>query len=206
MCTQCGRPTRDSKLFAEYHWLCARHRRMHGRSVFGDSATKVVTETHLLGALVFDFPSTCGADEAWLRARFATRTCASPNRARSVARAYGIRGTVERGVAVSDAAEFFARLVTFMCSFVPSSHARLVSVVDRFYPTLVRASSRVERAERVLYAVERATGTRSFFTQRDFAPLVVLVPRDVVGCVYAEYLKLLAPWPSGTFSVFFFSS
>ena len=156
-----------------------------------DTGGGSVTETHLLSALVFDFPTTtCRPEEAWLRARFATRACASPNRVRFVVRAYGIRGArVARGVGPNDAAVLFERLVTFMCLFVPSSHAHLARVVERMFPSIAR--TRVECAERVLCAVERATGApRAFFTRADLAPLAARIPLDLVECVHAAYIRL----------------
>jgi hypothetical protein len=151
----------------------------------------LVTETHLLSALVFDFPTTtCRPDEARLRTRFAARVCTSPSRVRFVLRAYGIRGTrVVRGVEPRDAAVFFERLVRFICLFVPSSHARLVRVVERVFPTMARAH--IECAERVLLAVERETGSpRAFFTRADLAPLAARIPLDLVETVHAAYLGL----------------
>ena len=155
-----------------------------------DSKSRV-TETHLLSALVFDFPTTtCRPDEARLRARFAARVCTSPSRVRFVVRAYEIRGTrVARGVEPRDAALLFERLVTFMCLFVPSSHARLVRVVERVFPAMARAH--IECAERVLLTVERETGSpRAFFTRADLAPLAARIPLDLVETVHAAYLGL----------------
>lgn len=201
------------------HWLCAKHRKRRGKEAVRSAAcTKDstdskdpsdpkskdstdpkdstdsksrVTETHLLSALVFDFPTTtCGPDEARLRARFAARVCTSPSRVRFVVRAYEIRGTrVARGVEPRDAALLFERLVTFICLFVPSSHARLVRVVERVFPTMARAH--IECAERVLLAVERATGSpRAFFARADLAPLAARMPLDLVETVHAAYLAL----------------
>ena len=203
------------------HWLCAKHRKRLGKKAVRTASTTEpksrgheyttepkepneskeskeskdrksrVTETHLLSALVFDFPTTtCRPDEARLRTRFAARVCTSPSRVRFVVRAYGIRGTrVARGVEPRDAAVFFERLVRFICLFVPSSHARLVRVVERVFPTMARAH--IECAERVLLAVERATGSpRAFFTRADLAPLAARIPLDLVETVHAAYLGL----------------
>ena len=184
-CKECSAPT-------EFHWLCARHRKRLGKSALQSAALKSasVTETHLLSELVFDFPTACGQHEAWVRARFAMRACTSPNRVRFVLRLYGIRGArVARGVGLNDAAAFFERLVTFMCLFVPSSHARIARVIERKYPVLAR--THIECAERILGAVERATGSpRAFFTRADLAPLARRIPLDLVHYVHAEYILL----------------
>ena len=215
-CAECSAP-----MDTEDHWLCAKHRKRRGKEAVRTASTtepketepkesneskepkeskeskdqkdqrSLVTETHLLSALVFDFPTTtCRPDEARLRTRFAARVCTSPSRVRFVVRAYGIRGTrVARGVEPRDAAVFFERLVRFICLFVPSSHARLVRVVERVFPTMARAH--IECAERVLLAVERETGSpRAFFTRADLAPLAARIPLDLVETVHAAYLGL----------------
>ena len=205
-CAECSAP-----MDTQDHWLCAKHRKRLGKKAVRSASTTEpksrghesneskeskgqksrVTETHLLSALVFDFPTTtCRPDEARLRTRFAARVCTSPSRVRFVVRAYGIRGTrVARGVEPRDAAVFFERLVRFICLFVPSSHARLVRVVERVFPTMARAH--IECAERVLLAVERETGSpRAFFTRADLAPLAARIPLDLVETVHAAYLGL----------------
>ena len=182
-CAECGAPVDQ-----EEHWLCARHRKKRGKSAL---QCPVVSEVRLLSELVFDFPSTCGQAEAWVRARFAMRACTSTSRVRFVLRAYGIRGArcVARGVGTNDAAVFFERLVTFMCAFLPSTHARIARVVERKYPAL--ALTHIECAERILVAVERATGyPRAFLARADLAPLARRIPLDVLPCVYAAYIRL----------------
>lgn len=207
-CAECSAP-----MDTQDHWLCAKHRKRRGKEAVRTASTTEpreskesnesndsndskdqksrVTETHLLSALVFDFPTTtCRPDEARLRTRFAARVCTSPSRVRFVVRAYGIRGTrVARGVDPRDAAVFFERLVRFICLFVPSSHARLVRVVERVFPVMARAH--IECAERVLLTVERETGSpRAFFTRADLAPLAARIPLDLVETVHAAYLGL----------------
>jgi hypothetical protein len=142
--------------------------------------------------LVFDFPLECDHDEALCRARFAARTCTSDDRVRSVVRAYRIRSThVTRGIERGDVVEFFERLALFMCACVPSAHSQLALLVGQWYPVLAGSCGmeRIARAERVLLAVERATGTREFLVRSNLAPLSTRIPSELVDMVYSAYIE-----------------
>jgi hypothetical protein len=190
-CAECGRSTVDRR-YGGAHWLCAAHRKQRGLDATRGAC--VVREADLMRTLVFDFPLDCDHDEAMCRARFAARTCTSDDRVRAVVRAYRIRSTrVSRGIERGDVVEFFERLALFMCACVPSSHSQLALLAGQWYPVLAGSCGmeRIARAERVLLAVERATGTREFLVRSDLAPLCTRVPSELVDMVYSAYIACI---------------
>ena len=181
---------------AAAHWLCVTHRRQRGLECL--AGRKSVTEAFLMRNLLFDFPEACEPKEAAARARFAARMYVVDDRVRAVLRTYRIRATpVTRGIDAGDRADFFERLVLFVCAFVPSAHLQVARVVGKWYPCLLAAYTPEQpealgRAERVLQAVTGATGVRSFLVRADLAPLRALLFPELVDLVYLAYVRLVA--------------
>ena len=193
-CTQCGRPTTDRWSVAGVpHWLCVSHRKQRGLDCIG--GRKSVTEAFLVRNLLFDFPASCEPREATARARFAAQMYVVDDRVRAVIRTYRIRAThVTRGIGIDDRADFFERLVLFVCALVPSAHLHVARVVGKWYPCLLAAYTpeMIGRAESVLTAVTGATGVRSFLVRADLAPLHSVLFPELVDLVYLAYIRLIA--------------
>jgi hypothetical protein len=195
-CTLCHRP---AGCFA--HWLCRPHRAEAGRAFVGSKAS----EADLLRELVFRFPAACGRDEFVARVAFVSTIWKCRHaRHRRILRTFGLLGKVgvttlgvERGQLLGLITDF----VAFVCAHlpvVPQIRGVCDESVGRWYGSVVLVGSRDEmlRSERMLLALERATGARGFLVLSDLArALSPRLPADAVERVYAAYLTGLSDMP-----------
>jgi hypothetical protein len=178
------------------HWLCIVHRKELGAAVARD-----VTEAELLRTLVFTFPPSCPVHEFSARALYAAGIWNARDKAAAVLRAHGLRGKVRvrRGVTPLDVTAMCTAFAEFVCAHIHVAPRELgaacVARVRAWYPVLAPcASTRGEmlEAERMLHAVERATGVREFLVLADVARALTVVPPNVAEVVYAAYVKGLS--------------
>ncbi len=196
-CVACGRPVNDAR-FHGAHWLCRAHRRALGAHV-----TKRVepTEATLLRALVFDFPARCGETEFVQRYMHVHDVWKAHDKGACIARTYALRTPIARGgVTRAQLLPLLDALVRFLCDHSASLGAPAVALAcaarvrESWYALVVDAAG---RAEGILHAVERATGTRDFLLRSDLArAFAARLPHSVVRRVYGHYVAALAVPPS----------
>ena len=204
VCTEpgCIASTKDCRFRGEdgrgerVHWLCRAHRKARGASL-----PLVVSEAELLLALVFRFPSECDRSELIRRVDYVSRIWHAGDRCRMVARDYAVRKSTKmvRGVTASDMLEMTTALVVFLCahrSIVPRFVDVCADRVREWYPSFAGASAAQwsPRSERMLYALEAATGTRDFLVLADVArALGGLLPWFIVRRVHSAYVAQMQP-------------
>lgn len=199
----CIASTKDSRFHDQSHWLCRVHRKARAALLPLD----VVSEAELLLALVFRFPSECDKSELIARLNYVSRIWHAADRSSMVARDYAVRKSTKivRGVTASDMLEMTTALVVFLCahrSIVPRFVDVCADRVREWYPSFAGASaasgsygaSGAPRSERMLYALEAATGTRDFLVLADVArALGGILPWFIVRKVHSAYVAQMRP-------------
>lgn len=187
-CLACGARTRHAT-----HWLCQIHRNERGKNV-----PRAASEYELMRALVFDFPETARYDEFRARVMYVVETWGSPTRVADVASAHGVRAAAERTVRPREERALICSLVEYVCKHVHFAPASLSEAcagrVREWYPALACADTLGEmiEGERMLYALERATGRRDFLVVSDtILALSPVLSRDAIVAVHAEYVRAL---------------
>ena len=186
-----------------FHWLCRAHRKARGASL-----PLVVSEAELLLSLVFRFPSECDRSELIARVNYVSRVWHAEDRCLTVARDYGVRKSTKivRGVRASDMLEMTTALVLFLCAHRRIAPRFVDVCVDRareWYPSFAGTSAAQcaqdacdwsPRSERMLYAIEEATGSRDFLVLSDVArALGGILPWFIVRRVHSAYVAQLRP-------------
>lgn len=184
-------------------WLCPwhLHARAHAAGLCSSTVT-VAREATMLRALVFDFPAECCRGEFIARVHYAINILGSHTRVTDLSARHGVnvrashrlnRG--ERRDLVFSLFEFVRRNAHVSQSLVASCARRVCS----WYPDLICTDSleSVMKSERVIRAVERATGARDFLVLSDIArALSGVFCRELLEKVYLCYARQLRrpPW------------
>ena len=208
-CTECGAEVPA----APSHWLCYEHRKSSATALLDAvlGAGRSVSEAQIMRALVFNFPEKCGYKEFAARVRHVSDVWTSRSKIATLEDTYGvsIRGATGPNGATGLNGLTGLNCITkpemrdLLCSFVEfvcrNDVARLNEAcedrVRAWYPALICAETTrsLLRGERMLYAVERVTGKRSFLVLADVAvALHRKLSRDTTELVYLWYARGIA--------------
>lgn len=185
-CPECAAPS---------HWLCATHMNERARARL---PLTTVREAELLRALVFDFPVACGRDEFAARVRYVSDVWCSASKVRDIELKHGVTVRVSDSVTRLDMQGLVCAFVEFVCRHAHVVRGLTAACADRvlcWYPALVCTESveSVRRGERMLHALERASGTRDFLVLADLlVAFASVLTRDAIELVYLSYVRRLA--------------
>ena len=181
------------------HWLCSAH--VHARAAeaglcgSAETGPVVAREAAMLRALVFDFPASCSVREFIARVRYALNVLGSRTRVADLVSLHGASMRVSHRVTRGEMGELLCSLLEFVYRNASVSETLVASCAGRvreWYPELICTASlgAVMKGERMLYAIERATGARGFLV---FADLLLAFAgalcRDVLENVYTCYAR-----------------
>ena len=193
-CLECSRA-----LVPGVHWLCLSH--MHARAVgaglcgSAETGPVLTREAEMMRALVFDFPASCGVHEFIARVRYVLGILASRTREADIRILHGANMRVSHRVTRGEMRDLICSFFEFVCRNAHVSHDLVASCAGRvreWYPRLICTASLAEvmKSERVLQALELATGTRGFLVLADITlALAGVLCRDVHGHVYTWYAR-----------------
>jgi hypothetical protein len=196
-CTECGAEVEP----APSHWLCYEHRERSATELLDAIGTKTgLSEAHVLRALVFNFPEKCGYAEFAARVRHVSDVWTSRSKVASLESTYGVSIRVSRGLSgltKLEMRDLLCSFVEFVCrnDLARSLNEACADRVRAWYPALICAETigSLLRGERMLYAVERATGKKSFLVLADLVvALHRKLNRDAVELVYVWYARGIA--------------
>ena len=211
-CTECGAEVPA----APSHWLCYEHRKSSATALLDAvlGAGRSVSEAQIMRALVFNFPEKCGYKEVAARVRHVSDVWTSRSKIATLEDTYGvsIRGasgptglngrngltglTGLNGITKPEMRDLLCSFVEFVCrNDVARLNEACEDRVRAWYPALICAetTSSLLRGERMLYAVERVTGKRSFLVLADVAvALHRKLSRDTTELVYLWYARGIA--------------
>ena len=188
MCVEC-----EITVQCRSHWLCRAHRTEVASALV--CSGRAMSEAQIMRVLVFDFPTECGSDEFLARARHVSDVWTSRDKIADIEGVWGVQLLVSRGVARSEMQGLVCSFVEFMCRNAHVASWISGACSDRvraWYPALICAETTgsLLRGERMLYALERVTGTRDFLVLADIAvALHGKLNRDAVELVYARYAR-----------------
>jgi len=196
------------------HWLCRTHRRERGRAFLAHigavgsigsigavgASGRAVTETTVLGELVFLFPARCATMDEFLGRFYAVARCWETKVPFvSVLRQHALLGKVRvvGSMSRADVTEFVCRFAAFTVSHARAyGWTRLVQTcADRvadWYPSLVASGpiSAILDAERMLKCVPPKT--RPCLVLADLVrALHPVLSRDAIECVFVRYIGLI---------------
>lgn len=158
----------------------------------------VAREAVVLRALVFDFPASCSFHEYVARVRYVIDVLGSRTRQGDLLWLHGAYMRVSHGVSRNEMRDLICSFVEFVCRNAASLGYNARAQMDAcaifvraLYPRLICTASlgAAKKSERMLLALERATGARDFLVladvllacatpRRDRASLHVLRERD----------------------------
>jgi hypothetical protein len=126
-----------------------------------------IREAELMRALVFDFPVACGCEEFAARVRYVSDVWCSTSKVRDIELNHGVSVSVSGAVTRLEMQGLVCAFVEFICRNTHVVRGIAAACADRvlcWYPALVCTESveSVRRGERMLHALERASGTRDF--------------------------------------------
>jgi len=196
-CTECGAEVASGPS----HWLCYEHRKRSATElldVIGNRAG--LSEAQILRALVFNFPQKCGYKEFAARVRHVSDVWTSRSKIASLESTYGVTirvSSFHTGLTKLEMRDLLCSFVEFVCrnDLARSLNEACADRVRAWYPALICAETvgSLLRGERMLYAVERATGKRSFLVLADLVvALHRKLNRDAVELVYVWYARGIA--------------
>jgi hypothetical protein len=193
-CTECGAEVEP----APSHWLCYEHRKRGATELLdaiGNGAA--LNEAQIMRALVFNFPQKCGYKEFAARVRHVSDVWTSRAKVASLESTYGVTIRVSRGLTKLEMRDLLCSFVEFVCrnDVARSLNEACADRVRAWYPALICADTigSLLRGERMLYAVERATGKKSFLVLADLVvALHRKLNRDAVELVYVWYARGIA--------------
>ena len=167
-----------------------------------------MSEAQIMRALVFNFPEKCGYKEFAARVRHVSDVWTSRSKIATLEDTYGvsIRGlngatglnglTGLNGITKPEMRDLLCSFVEFVCrNDVARLNEACEDRVRAWYPALICAETTrsLLRGERMLYAVERVTGKRSFLVLADVAvALHRKLSRDTTELVYLWYARGIA--------------
>ena len=179
------------------HWLCSRHMHERARARLPPETTPI-REAELMRALVFDFPVACGCEEFAARVRYVSDVWCSTSKVRDIERKHGVSVSVSGAVTRLEMQGLVCAFVEFICRNTHVVRGIAAACADRvlcWYPALVCTESveSVRRGERMLHALERASGTRDFLVLADLLmAFASVLTRDAIELVYVSYARRLA--------------
>lgn len=156
----------------------------------------------MLRALVFDFPAECGRVEFIARVYYAINMLGSHTTVADLASRHGAHMRASRRLTRGERTDLVCALFEFVHrnAHVSSSLvAACAGDVHACYPDLICTESLAEavKSERVLRAVERATGSRGFLVLSDVTrALSGILCRDLLEHVYMCYARQISASPS----------
>lgn len=199
------------------HWLCRTHRRERGRAFLAHigavgtgsrsvgtvavgASGRAVTETTVLGELVFLFPARCATVDEFLGRFYAVARCWETTVPFvSVLRQHALLGKVRvvGSMSRADVTEFVSRFAAFTVSHARAyGWTRLVQTcADRvadWYPSLVASGpiSAILDAERMLKCLPPTA--RPCLVLADLVrALRPVLSRDAIECVFVRYIGLI---------------
>ena len=201
-CIQCA----SALLPGKDHWLCPQH--LHARAdaagLCGSTDTEpvVAREAVMLRALVFDFPAECGSAEFIARVYYAINILGSHTRATDLAARHGAHMRASHRLTRAELTDLVYSLFAFVHRNAHVSQSLVDSCAGRvhaWYPDLICTKSleATIKSERVMHAVERATGARDFLVFSDITrALSGVLCRDLLEYVYICYARQLRRPPS----------
>jgi hypothetical protein len=182
---------------APSHWLCNRHMNERARARLPPEES-TVREAELMRALVFDFPPMiCGSDEFAARVRYVSDVWCSTSKVRDIELKHGVTVRVSGAMTRHEMQDLVCAFVEFVCRNTRTAGIA-AACADRvlcWYPKLVCTESvaSVRRGERMLHALERASGTRDFLVLADLLmAFASVLTRDAIELVYLSYVRRLA--------------
>ena len=193
-CLECSRA-----LVPGMHWLCLSH--IHARAAraglcgSAETGPVVAREAVMLRALVFDFPASCGIDEFIARSHYTLGILGSRTRVADLVVLHGAYMRASHRVTRGEMLDLVYSFFEFVHRNAHVSQRLVASCADRvreWYPRLICTSSlgAVLRSERVLRALELATGTGGFLVLADITlALAGVLGRDVLALVYTWYAR-----------------
>lgn len=196
-CLECS-----SALVPGSHWLCVSH--IHARAVCAglcgsaETGPVVTREAAMMRALVFDFPASCSVHEFIARVRYVLAIIGSRTREADLCSQHGAYMRVSHRVTRGEMRDLICSLVEFVCRNAHVSQDLVTSCAGRvreWYPKLISTASigEVMKSERVLHALELATGTRDFLILADITlALAGVLCRDVLTHVYTWYARKIS--------------
>ena len=184
------------------HWLCRKHRRERGREFLAHigSSGRTVTETTVLGELVFSLPARCETVSHFLGRFYAVAQCWETKVPFvSVLRQHSLLGKVRvvGSMSRADVTDFVCRFAAFTVSHARAyGWTRLVTTcADRvadWYPSLVAAGpiSAILDAERMVKCLPPKA--RPCLVLADLVrALSTVLTRDAIECVFVRYIGLI---------------
>jgi hypothetical protein len=192
-CVECGVKVQSRSCAS--HWLCCAHRASVASALVASAGGRALTEAEMLRALVFDFPEACGDDEFLARAHYVSEVWTSRSQLADIEGVYGVPLLVARDLTRSEMQGLVCSFVEFVCRHAHVASWLNAACADRvraWYPALIcsETTASLLRGERMLYALERVTGTREFLVLADLAvALQRKLNRDAVELIYAQYAR-----------------
>ena len=190
-CIQCA----GALLPGTDNWLCPQHLRARAAGLTDVAAR----EAAILRALVFDFPAECGRDEFIARVHYAinvlgSRTTREADLATRHSAPIRVSHRLTRGELrdlVCSLFEFVYRNAHVSRTLVDTCAARMRA----WYPDLLCTASlgAVLKSERMIRAVEHATGVREYLVLSDIIlALSGVLCRDMLEHVYLCYARQIS--------------
>ena len=183
------------------HWLCRTHRRERGRAFLARVREgRAVTESTVLGELVFLFPAWCATVDEFLGRFYAVARCWETQApCVSVLKQHALFGKVRvvGTMTRADVTDFVSRFASFTVSHARAyGWTRLVQTcADRvadWYPSLVASGpiSAILDAERMVHCLPPKT--RPCLVLADLVrALRSVLTRDAIECVFLRYIGLI---------------